>query len=853
MKKIHTLHVTPSLPEPLTRLRDVALNLRWTWHPESIELFRRLDQDLWREVGHNPITLLAKIPQQRLTEAAEDEGFLNHLERVWTDLEFYKTDTTWFHRKFSENSNLKVAYLSAEFGLHECVPIYSGGLGVLAGDHLKAASDLGVPLTAIGLMYQKGYFRQYLNADGWQGEHYVETDLYHTPVELVKSDKGVPVEFTIYLAPREVRVHIWKTKVGVIDLYLLDTNVIQNELEDRRITANLYGGDTELRIKQEIVLGIGGIRALTILGIDSNVFHMNEGHSAFLALERIRVLMAENHLSFSEAREAAQAGQVFTTHTPVPAGIDRFSQELIVKYFENFWPEIGLDKKGFMEIGGTDPSTPDVPFNMAILAINLASMVNGVSTLHAEVSRGMWGGQWPDLPEHEIPIIGVNNGVHARSWISQDISMILDRYLGRKWSERPFDADTWHDIASISTEEFWRIKERSRARLVEFTRNRLQSQLTNRGEQREAILRAGEVLDMDTLTIGFARRFATYKRAFLLFSDPERLIKILTNPDRPVQLIIAGKAHPKDEPGKAIIREIFHFARNPLLKNKIVFLEDYDINVARYMVQGCDVWLNTPRRPFEASGTSGMKAAMNGVLNFSTLDGWWADVFSPEIGWSIGDGEQYEEDEYDYQDKIEAESLYDKLENEIVPLFYRRDKAKVARHWTEMIKTMMEKIYPLYLASRMVNDYTRLAYRPASERAAVLFDAEFKAAKNLAKWREKVYAGWNKVEITHVESAEDSELTAGESLSVVAKVKIGKLKPEDIQVEAYTGRLGGSRELKNGESFVLEYQKNDINGDSVFAGEIVCHESGNIGYTIRVFPRHENLISGRQISHIIWE
>ncbi len=859
MHPAHTFHVTPKLPKNLERLRDIIYNLHWTWNHEAIDLFRRLDQDLFKKVGQNPVKLIAQVSQERLKEASEDDGFLSHLERVWLDFEVYQSEKTWYKSTYDNHEDLKIVYFSAEFGLHESIPVYSGGLGILAGDYLKAVSDLGVPMVGVGLMYQKGYFTQYLNAEGWQGEKYPETDLFHTPVRLLRNEDETPLEFELRVGPRDVKVHIWLAKVGRVNLYLLDTNVVANHPDDRSITENLYGGDTETRVKQEIVLGVGGIQAMELLGIKGSIYHMNEGHSAFMALERIRMLMEKQHMSFDEAREAARAGNVFTTHTPVPAGIDRFGLDLVEKYFSDYWPTLGIDKTRFFELGGVGSQGNETSFNMAILAIRLSAYTNGVSDLHAKVSQDMWHYLWPQFPKYEAPIYPIRNAIHARSWIAQDISMLLDRYLGAKWEEDPTNRNMWKRVQQISTEEFWRTRERQRARLVEFARDRLAQQFKQRDETHTVIERAKDVLDIQALTIGFARRFATYKRGSLLMSDKERLKRILNNPNMPVQLIFAGKAHPQDNPGKQVIRDIIHFAREEEVRNKIVFLEDYDIGVARKMVQGCDIWLNNPRPPKEASGTSGMKAAVNGVIHVSTLDGWWADIFTPEIGWAIGAGEKYEgsvfqtDDMEEYQDKVESQALYDLLENEIVPLFYKRDRAGVPRGWVQKVLKMMEVVCPEYITSNMVFNYTSKAYLPCHERATRLAEDSYKRSRDLIKWEKRIHTSWRDVKILQVESEYIKNLTVGNTLPIRATVHLGKLRHSDVKVQVFMGTLAGDRELKNGSGIDLNYFHDVESDKALFVGDIPCDTSGNHGFSIRVLPFHEDMNSPLDLGVVCWE
>jgi len=668
MKAIKTLEIQPALPDRLEPLREIAYNLLWSWQLETIEMFRRLDRTLWEKVNHNPVALLGSIDQEKLDRAAADDAFLAHLDRVYEDLKFYEASPTWFSKTHFSTSTPVIAYFSAEFGLTECLPIYSGGLGILAGDHLKSASDLGVPLVGVGLLYQRGYFQQYLNADGWQQEFYPDNDFYNLPVWPEVTPGGEPAKITVEFPGRKVYARVWRIQVGRIPLLLLDTNVRENNVEDRKITAELYGGDNENRLKQEILLGIGGIRALRQAGINPAVCHMNEGHSAFLGLERIRLLITESNLSFREAATVSSKSTIFTTHTPVPAGIDTFPPALMTKYFSDYFPSLLIGREEFLGLGRRDPKNDSEPFNMAYLALHLSSYANGVSELHGAISRKMWKNRWPEVPDDEIPIDHITNGVNTRSWIPAEMAQLFDRYLGPDWAAKPADESIWEDIEAIPDDELWRTHERRRERLVAFARRRLGEQLKRRGARDLELRRAGEALDPEALTIGFARRFATYKRATLIFRDPERLRKILTNVDCPVQLIIAGKAHPQDSEGKELIRHIIHFARAEDIRRRILFLENYDITIGRYLVQGVDVWLNNPRRPLEASGTSGMKVLFNGGLNLSVVDGWWAEGYSPERGWAIGSGEEYED--LNYQDEVEASAIYDLLEKEIVPLFY---------------------------------------------------------------------------------------------------------------------------------------------------------------------------------------
>ncbi|HBL11612.1 MAG TPA: alpha-glucan phosphorylase, partial [Cyanobacteria bacterium UBA11162] len=686
MQPIRTFNVSPSLPKPLEPLRKLAYNLHWDWNVETKDLFRRLDRDLWESSRHNPVLMLGTISQARLEEVAEDEGFLAQMERASRQLDDYLKERTWYRKHRGKTEvNECYAYFCAEYGLVDCLPIYSGGLGVLAGDHLKSASDLGLPLVAVGLLYQEGYFAQYLNADGWQQERYPANDFYNMPLHLERNPDGSEMRIEVDYPGRTVYARIWRVQVGTVPLYLLDTNIEPNNPYDHDITDELYGGDQDLRIHQEIMLGIGGVRALKALGIKPKVYHLNEGHSAFLILERIRLLIQDEGLTFDEAKQVAQASQIFTTHTPVSAGFDLFPPDKAMYYVGHYADVFGLGKEEFLALGRENTGDLSSPYSMAALALKTSSFTNGVSLLHGEVSRVMFKGLWSDLPLAEVPITAITNGVHARSVVAKSTQELYDRYLGLSWSDKGVDSSVWERVDSIPDEELWRNHERCRSEMVVSLRERLLKHLRDRGAKPAELARAQEVLDPSVLTIGFARRFATYKRANLFMRDMERIKHIMMgNKDRKVQFVISGKAHPKDIPGKELIRQIIHTIREAGIDNNVVFIPNYDIYIARLMVAGCDVWLNTPRRPREASGTSGMKAAMNGLPNLSILDGWWDEADYIRTGWSIGNGEEY--DDPDYEDEVEANALYDLFEQEVVPLFYNRDQEGIPRGWVAKMK-----------------------------------------------------------------------------------------------------------------------------------------------------------------------
>ncbi|MGI8914012.1 MAG: alpha-glucan family phosphorylase [Chloroflexota bacterium] len=828
--------VVPSLPDVLKPLFGLAFNLHWEWDPEAIDLFRRLDPDLWEASGHNPVLMLGHIDQQRLRLLARDDGFRAQMERVTDRLDRYMRHQPEWPGATPDVAGPQIAYLSAEFGLTECLQIYSGGLGILAGDHMKAASDVGLPLVGVGLLYQEGYFRQYLNPDGWQQERYPQNDFHNLPVQPVTSDDGDQLTITIDFPGRPVLVRLWKVQVGRVPLYLLDTNDPQNREADRAITNQLYGGDNEKRIEQEMVLGIGGVRALDRLGFHPSVYHMNEGHSAFLALERIRNLMAERHLSFEEAKVLAASGNVFTTHTPVSAGSDYFPSDLVDRYLSNYYTAFGISREQFLGLGRQRPQDQNESFCTTILALRLASFRFGVSRLHGQIARNIWHGCWPDVPEDEVPIGHVTNGVHIATWASIDMASLLERYLGPRWHEAPGDKSLWEGVGSIPDEELWRTHERRRERLVAFTRRRLREQRLAVGAPAADVALASEVLSPDALTIGFARRFATYKRATLLFRDPERLARLLNDRDRPVQIIIAGKAHPADDPGKDLIRQIVHFTRRPELAHNVVFLEDYDLVVARYLVQGVDVWLNTPRRPLEASGTSGMKAALNGALNMSILDGWWDEAYSPEVGWAIGHGEEYAD--LEQQDRIEADALYHLLEVDVRPLFYQRGNDRLPRAWIAKVKAAIRAICPEFNTQRMVQEYATRGYQPAANRYQTLIADDARRARDVATWQVRVREQWSSVRIASVSADSPSSLPVGSTFQVRAAVQLGNLSPSDVVVELYEGPLDQQDVIGAPTLTAMDWDGSRDSDLYHFTGTVVCESSGQHGYTVRVVPHH---------------
>jgi starch phosphorylase len=836
----HRYTVVPRIPDRLKELVRIAMNLAWTWDHEAIDLFRRLDpkQLLWERCYASPIKMLGLVSQERLVELTTDEGFLASLDRVSARLTSYLERPTWFDQAYPKHG-LCVAYFCAEFGIVEGLRLYSGGLGILAGDHLKSASDLGIPLVAVGLMYRRGYFRQYLNADGWQQEQYPEADYYNLPIALERRSDGVPVTVEVEFPGRKVQAQVWRAQVGRVPLYLLDTDLEANGPEDRAITGYLYGGDRDMRIRQEILLGVGGIRALDTLGIEPTVCHLNEGHSAFLTLERIRRLIVRHKVGFAAAREVVAASNVFTTHTPVPAGIDVFTPDLMDRYFGPYYRQLGLSPDAFVGLGRQNPADGNEPFSMAVLAIRLSGATNGVSALHGRVSRRMWSGLWPGVPVDDLPITSITNGVHVRGWLSHDMAGLFDSYLGPRWISHPADHSIWDRVEQIPDAELWRTHERRRERLVAFARRRLRMQLEQRGAPPAEREQAEEVLDPKALTIGFARRFATYKRATLLFRDSERLARILGDPQRPVQIIYAGKAHPADQEGKDFIRQVVHFARRPEFRQRIVFLEDYDIKVGRYLYQGVDVWLNTPRRPLEASGTSGMKATVNGAINISVLDGWWDEAYDGTNGWAVGRGEEY--DDPGYHDQVESQAIYQMLENEVVPMFYTRGRDGVPREWVRRMKNAMRTVCPIYSASRMVKEYTERLYLPAGQRWEVLGANGLERARALAAWRERVRANWKGVAVQSVDAEMVAALEAGTTRSVRAEITLGALTPKDVSVVLYAGPLSGEGEITSATVSEMKVEGSPRTGAYIYSGTLQGQTTGLHGFRVRILPAHEDL------------
>jgi len=846
--KVVKFTVTPRIPKSLEPLQEMAYNLWISWNYEAINLFIRLDYDAWIKSNQNPVKMLGLVSQERLAKIANDDSFLAALNDVYEKFLHYLKCDTWYK---GEKKQDVIAYFSMEYSLDISLPIYSGGLGVLSGDHMKSASDLGLPLVGLGLLYKKGYFMQYLNMDGFQQEAYHENDWYSMPVKQKMDKNGHPVKVAVEIGDTQIVVLVWEVVVGRNSLFLLDTNTTDNAPENRDIAALLYGGGKENRIKQEILLGIGGLRALYAMGYNPIVTHMNEGHSVFLGLERIRRLMKENGLTFEEALQAIWPTNIFTTHTPVPAGNERFTIDVMEKYFKRITEDLGLSWQDFLAFGRENPDNTHESFCLTVLALKLSAYNNGVSKLHGEVSRNMWKTIWKDLPVDEVPIDHITNGVHPRTWLAPNMSDLLNKYMDPWFTDEPTKLDIWERIDGISDEELWRTHERRREQLVAFAREKLKAQQAQRSGGLADHVVGDDALSPYNLTISFARRFATYKRANLIMKDPDRLIRLLSDEKRPIQLIFAGKAHPEDIPGKEIIKEIIHFAnKHPNIRSKVIFLENYDFTLGRYLTSGSDIWLNTPRRPLEASGTSGMKAGINGVLNLSVLDGWWDEAYTPDIGWAIGKGEEYIK--HELQDEIESKALYDLLEREIIPMFYTRGRDNLPHAWIKKMKASMKMIGENFSSHRMLLDYSNRFYLPAIKNHKIFSEDNYKTAKETALYINKLKKDWNKIKILDVASPSNTFITAGEEFTVNARIELNGTTNDKLHVELYYGALDTDDQIRDARRFEMNCQRIDDN-IAHYSITVKCVNAGRQGYSIRILPKNPSLIHPFLPNLVMWE
>ena len=845
--------VNPQLPKRVGKLLDIANNLWWSWNSEFLRLFKEIDSDLWETVGKNPVKFLKLVSQDKLEDIAKDEEFLAKYDEVVNHFNSYmQTKETWFSKNYPNNANDLIAYFSAEYGIDEIIPIYSGGLGILSGDHLKSASDLGLPFVAVGLLYKNGYFNQKIDGYGTQKTEYTNIDLDNLPILPVKDENGEDLIIDVDFPDRKLYLKIWKIVVGRISLYLMDSDIDKNIAEDRVVTLRLYGGDQEMRIRQEIVLGMAGIKLLRRLGLKPSVYHMNEGHSAFLTLEVIKDAMEEKQVSFEVAKSMCSAKTVFTTHTPVPAGNDIFPIELMDKYFSNFWPKLGISREDFLRLGMKNTQGLEQGFNMGMLALRIAGKKNGVSKLHGAVSRRLFSDVWPNIAPDESPIEYVTNGIHTCSWLAPSMKKLFNQYLKPYWQDNIQDDETWNDIKNIPNKELWDTHTDRKKKLFTLVKNNITTRLKSSGYNYEEINEIVSKLNPNALTIGFARRFATYKRATLIFRDLERLTQLLNNPERPVQLIFAGKAHPADKEGQDLIKYIHEVSMKPQFKGKIFLLENYNIAMSRYLISGVDVWLNNPRRPMEASGTSGQKASVNGVINFSVLDGWWAEGYNQKNGWTIGDNTEYQS--YEEQDIADSESLYNTLENKIIPLYYENKKEDgVSDKWMEMFKNSIISTGGRYSTSRMVIDYTRDYYMELANLSKNHYQ-NLDEVIDFTNWKKNMYASWKDIKITQNNNLDNITIDAGNQIEVHCIVNLPEnIDCNSIRTEVYYGKI-----LENGIMEQIQtvpmnlIEQDDENRTYKYSAKIELKTGGNYGYTFRVMPQTVMMLDTANLDLIQW-
>ena len=844
--------VNPQLPKRISKLSEIANNLWWSWNTDFLKLFKEIDIDLWETVEKNPVKFLKLVSQENLEKAALNNNFIKEYDKIADDFENYmNSKNTWFNKNYTNSNKDLIAYFSAEYGLDEILPIYSGGLGILSGDHLKSASDLGLPFVAVGLLYKNGYFNQKINGYGDQQTEYKNIDLYNLPILPVKDKNGSDLIISVKLPRKNLYLKVWQINVGRIKLYLLDSDIEENTDEDyKKVTLRLYGGDQEMRIQQEIVLGMAGVKLLKTLGLEPTVYHMNEGHSAFLILELIKNIIEEKKVSFDIARDIATSKTVFTTHTPVPAGNDIFPIDLVEKYFKTFWPKLGIEREEFLKLGMKPTKELEPGFNMGILALKIAGEKNGVSKLHGAVSRELFGDVWPEIAATESPITHVTNGIHTCTWLAPNIKKLYNKYLMPYWQDSMHLDSVWEKINSIPDEKLWEVHMERKEKLIKFVKENVTNRLRNSGVSYEEINEITSKLNPNALTIGFARRFATYKRATLIFRDLERITQILNDETRPVQIIFAGKAHPADVEGQRLIKYIHEISMKPQFKGKIFLLENYNIAMARHLVTGVDVWLNNPRRPMEASGTSGQKASVNGVINFSVLDGWWAEGYNSKNGWTIGTNAEY--DSYEVQDNADSQSIYNTLESKIIPAYYEKDRNGISKKWMEYMKNSITSTGGKYSTARMVVDYTNNLYMPLCEQYNKYY-SDLETVMRYNEWKKEIQLSWDKIEITQEENVNNITLDAGNNIEVKCKIKLPNIKVENVEVQAYYGKILDNGVVENIVNIPMDLiEKNEEEREYTYKAKIELVSGGNYGYTFRVLPKHEMLIEPANLNLIKW-
>ncbi|HHW49586.1 MAG TPA: glycosyltransferase family 1 protein [Clostridiaceae bacterium] len=846
------IRIKAVLPEKFKRLEDIAYNFWWSWNPEAIDIFKEIDSELWEKTGKNPVRFIQEIDQNKLELKMRDSQFMDRYNSVVNKFDSYlANENTWFNKNFPDKKHHMVAYFSAEYGLNEVLPIYSGGLGILSGDHCKSASDLGIPFTAIGLLYKQGYFSQRINREGWQETSYFNLNVSQLPIRPVLGENGEQLYISIELPGRVVQALIWEVKVGRISIYLMDTDTEKNSDRDRWLTARLYGGDQETRIQQEIFLGIGGMKVLDILNIKPTIYHMNEGHSAFMGLELIRKLVQEKGLSFKAAKQAASFSTIFTTHTPVPAGNDVFPLHMIDKYFSNFWGLLGISRHEFLDLGLKVGDNQN--FNMTVLALTLSGRKNGVSELHGAVTRNIFNELWPGIPEDEVPVTHITNGIHTFTWLSPEFRKLYNKYFDEGWENYICKKETWEKVDNIPDEEIWNAHCLLKERMINYVRAKLKKQRKSNGKPIERINEVDNLLDPHALTIGFARRFATYKRANLIFRNIERIRKIINNPDMPVQIIFAGKAHPADRPAHEIIKNISDISQQEGFAGKVVLIENYNITLSRYLVQGVDIWLNNPRRPLEASGTSGQKVCINGIINFSVLDGWWCEGYNGNNGWTIGSDFFYENDYL--QDNDDSESIYDILEKQIIPLYYDRNERNVPEKWVSIMKESIKSVSYYFNTNRMVKEYTNKMYVPSMEKVDKMISSNYSYAEELSEWKQFIEKNWSQVQIISektMNELKEYKSISGVPVKLTTTVQLGNIDPSNVKVQVYYGTVGENNIIENPNIAEMKLIEKQESGVYRYSADIIFTEGGEYGYTFRVIPYHPELISPFEMGLIRW-
>ena len=852
MYMFNRITVNPQLPSRISKLIEISNNLWWSWNTDFLKIFKEIDIDLWERVGKNPVKFLKLVSQEKLEQAVLNPSVLKQYDKMVEYYEGYiNSKNTWFSKNYPNNKENLIAYFSAEYGLDETIPIYSGGLGILSGDHLKSASDLGLPFVAVGLLYKNGYFHQKIDGYGNQNSIYKDIELSNMPINPVKDKKGEDLKILLKLPGKNLYLKVWNIKIGRVTLYLLDSDIPENEDESyKNITLRLYGGDQEMRIKQEIVLGMGGVNLLKTLGLNPSVYHMNEGHSSFLLLEVMKNIIKEKKVSFDIARDITSSQTVFTTHTPVPAGNDIFPMALVEKYLKGYWTKLGIDKETFLRLGTKPNDTLDSGFNMGILALKIAGKKNGVSKLHGAVSRELFGDVWPNIAANESPITHITNGIHTCTWLAPNLKQLYNKYLMPYWQDNIQIDETWKKIDNIPNDKLWEEHMKRKIRLLELVKQNVTSNMRNNGKSYEEINDIVSKLNPNALTIGFARRFATYKRATLIFRDLERITQILNNSERPVQIIFAGKAHPADKEGQDLIRYIHEISMKPQFKGKIFIVENYNIGVARYLVSGVDVWLNNPRRPMEASGTSGQKASVNGVINFSVLDGWWAEGYNTKNGWTIGTNDEY--DSYEVQDNADSASIYDTLENKIIPIYYDKNRDGISEKWLQLMKNSIISTGGKYSTSRMVCDYTDKLYMPLVDLNTKYY-SDLSSVASYNEWKNKMQLNWDKIKIEQYNNLDNISIDAGNKIEVNCKITLPDIAVENISVEVYAGKITDNGTIENITIIPMELiNRNDEAREYTYKSKLELTTGGNYGYTFRVMPKHEMLLDSQNLNLVKW-